>query len=93
LMLRARSARSLKNAVAEEAAGSINTIDNPLPFERSVTSTLDAGSQITGVDSYGSSGEQANLCEETEMLSWVTWESFVQELGDPAQLNAMNGYY
>jgi hypothetical protein len=93
LMHRARSAERLKNAVVEEAVGSINTSDNPLPFKRPVPAILDADSQITGVDSYGSSGEQANLWEETEMLSWVTWESFVQELGDPVQLNAMNGYY
>jgi hypothetical protein len=93
LMHRARSARSLKNVVAVEASGSISTIDNPLPFEGPVTVALDADSQITGVDSYVSSSEQANLWEETEMLSWVTWESFVQELGDPVQLNAMNGYY
>jgi hypothetical protein len=93
LMHRARSARSLKNVVAVEVSGSISTIDNPLPFEGPVTVALDADSQITGVDSYGSSSEQANLWEETEMLSWVTWESFVQELGDPVQLNAMKGYY
>jgi len=93
LMHRARSARSLKDAVAEDAGGSIHNIDNPLLFEGPVPAILDADSQITSIDSYGSSGEQANLWEETEMLSWVTWESFVQELGDPVQLNATNGYY
>ena len=92
-MHRARSARSLKDAVAEDAGGSIHNIDNPLLFEGPVPAILDADSQITSFDSYGSSGEQATLWEETEMLSWVTWESFVQELGDPVQLNATNGYY
>jgi hypothetical protein len=92
-MYRARTARSLKNANAEKASRSINTIDNPLPFEGPVPAILDADPQITGVDSYGSSGEKATLWEETEMLSWVMWESFVQELGDPVQLNVMNGYY
>ena len=42
LMYRARTARSLKNANAEKASRSINTIDNPLPFEGPVPDILDA---------------------------------------------------
>ena len=92
LMRKAQYARNFKNGAAESGYELINHSDTPLGAERPGIANFHTDYQDIGTNAYGTLGRQENVWEDLEMQSWVTWESFVQDLSGPIQLDTTNGY-
>lgn len=96
LMRNARAARKVK---IEPRASShypvtpaSNNNDSP-GFEMPGTTTLNLEGHSSDSHYLGDLGhQQGNAWEGLEDLSWANWEWFVQDLGDPIQLDSLNGF-
>ena len=95
LMQKARSARSFKNAAGlhNYNYGSTHNGNTTSGFEMNGTAGVGIDYQVTGTGSDEFLGQQGGFPEELDMLSWNNWESFVQDLGDPVQLDPINGIF
>lgn len=93
LMRKARAARASNGTVA--GSGSIPTYNDqtPLHFDGHEAASYHRDYKFSRSDTHGSSEQHENPWEELEMDSWVNWESFIQDLGAPVQLDTTNGYH
>jgi hypothetical protein len=90
LMRKAQSARGFTLPVAEPGK-------TPIPYDQTHLQHEVLGGpsdysdySFSGPDNHKSSSLQENHWNDVDMLSWVNWESFVQDLGAPAQLDMGN---
>jgi len=94
-----RKAQAARKSKVEPVATSnfpgapIGNNNNSPGFEMSATGNLNADGSFQYLYSPGSPGhQQENFSEGLEDMSWTNWEWFVQDLGDPVQLDSLNGF-
>lgn len=91
LMRKAQSARGIKNVATQVDYGLDSNTTTGL--EKNRTFGVDRGDKLPVAAIDETLGQEGNFLGELEMLSWNNWGSFVQDLGDPIQLDPTYGSY
>ncbi|TVY36471.1 C6 finger domain transcription factor [Lachnellula subtilissima] len=90
LKRKAQSARSIKNVAAQQPqldGGLAHNIKTTIGLENNVVAGVDKGYQLPAAAFDEILGHEGQFLGELDMLSWNNWESFVQDLGDPIELD------
>ena len=91
LKRKAQSARSFKNVVVQQPqldGGLVHNSKTTIGLEKNVVAGVDRGYQLPAAAFDEILGHEGQFLGDLEMLSWNNWESFIQDLGDPIELDA-----
>jgi hypothetical protein len=95
LMRKARTARKVKAEPAATGYAPVTPVsnnDNSPGFDMPGTTALNQGGHSSDFNPLEDMDhQQGNAWEGLEDMSWANWEWFVQDLGDPVQLDSLNG--
>ncbi|TVY39468.1 C6 finger domain transcription factor [Lachnellula occidentalis] len=96
LKFRAHAARSIKTVAAQQPqpdCGLTHNSKTTVGLENNGTAGVHSGDQLPIAAFDEILGQEGQFLGELEMLSWNNWESFVQDLGDPIELDADYGSF